>query len=84
MTEPDNNKDQQPQPEPQDTPIIIVTYTKDKQMKIDFKTNNLFLLSHACRLLSLHLDNLIIGMQEPPKIISQGGLQSLRRFLNKK
>jgi len=80
MTEPNNNK------ELQDKPIFIAVLTKDKEFRIEIKSNNMMVLSYAYRLLGLQIDNMIIGAQQAkkPKIISQGGLESLRKFLGKK
>ena len=70
-----------------DKVIFLATLTKDKQIRIEIKTTNLMGISYAYKLLGLHIDNLIIKEVMPvPKIakISQGGLESLRKFLGEK
>ena len=73
----DNNKEQV---------IFQAILTPDNKIKIEVKSSNLMGLSYAYKLLGLHIDNIIIGQVMPkPKIakINPGGLESLKRFLNK-
>lgn len=71
-----------------ETVIFQAILTEDKKIRIEIKTSNLMGISYAYHLLGLHLDNLIIkGVMPKPKIIktpSQGGLDSLKKFLNDK
>jgi len=80
-----SNETTQDQNDNKDQLIFQATLTPDKKIKVEVKSSNLMGLSYAYKLLGLHIDNIIIGQVMPkPKIvkIGQGGLQSLRRFLN--
>lgn len=65
------------------TPKTLLTVTlKDGSMKVEFDKCNTALLSHAIRLASLHLDNMLIGhdaQKETSEIaISENLLKRLR------